>query len=66
MHVLEQLPERLMKELQYKTQKKMIKEQKKGNYVPPPIQPKPIEAPPKPKIVIDCLTIELKAHVSPY
>ena len=34
MNVLDNLPDRLMKELQYKTQKKLMKEQKK-NVVPP-------------------------------
>ena len=59
MNVLEHLPERLMTELQIKTQKKLAKLQKTQIVNKPP--PKPyVPPPPKEK---DFLTIELKAHV---
>ena len=61
MNLLENLPPRLMTELQIKTQKKLMKMQKTGTMSSPT---KPTEFKPPPiKKVSDCLTIELKQHV---
>lgn len=59
MNVLEHLPERLMTELQVKTQKKLMKLQKTQGVIVPPKPPQPPVAKPT-----DFLTIELKAHVT--
>ena len=60
MGVLENLPSKLMTELQVKTQKKLMKMQKMKT-IQTPVKK---EEKPKPKIIIDCLTIDLKAHVA--
>lgn len=61
--MLEQLPPRLMTELQMKTQKKLMKMQKAKTATMSPVKEEKSHQPIPAKKVNDCLTMELIAHV---